>query len=58
MRYGVHKVTLIHGTILQNSKFCVTLQKGQGKIKVKTTDLVHNFIILANCGNHDAWTHA
>ena len=31
----------------------VTLQKGQRKVKVKTIGLVHNFIILANCLNHD-----
>ena len=30
-------------------KVFVTLQKGQEKVKVKTTGLVHNFIILANC---------
>ena len=32
---------------------CVTLQKGQETVKIKTTGLVHNFIILANCWNHD-----
>ena len=31
----------------------MTLQKGQRKIKVKTIGIVHNFIILANCWNHD-----
>ena len=37
----------------QNSKFFVTLPKGQGKVKVKISGLVHNFIIPANCWNHD-----
>ena len=31
----------------------VTLQNGQEKVKVNTTGIVHNFIILANCWNHD-----
>ena len=30
------------------SKFFVTLQKGQENIKVKTTSLMDNFIILTN----------
>ena len=33
--------------------FFVTLQNGQEKVKVKTTSLVHNFIILTNGWNHD-----
>ena len=37
----------------QCGKSFVTLQKGQEKVKVKTTGLVHNVIILANCWNHD-----
>ena len=45
MSYGVHEVTPLHCTMWENSKFFVTLQKGQEK--VKTTGLVHNFIILA-----------
>ena len=31
------------------SELFVTLQKGQEKVKVKTTGLVHNFIIPVNC---------
>ena len=49
MSYGVHKVTPVIGTMWENYKFFVTLQKGQEKVMVKTTGLVHNFIILANC---------
>ena len=40
----------------ENSKFSVTLQNGQEKVKVKTTSPVHNFIILANCWNHNRWS--
>ena len=36
-----------------HSCYNVTLQKRQGKVKVKTTNLMHNFIIPANCWNHD-----
>ena len=50
MSYGVHKVTPVHGTMWTKSKFIVTLQKGPEQIKVKTTGLMHNFIILANHG--------
>ena len=46
--YGVHKVILIYDTMWKISK-----DKGQRKVKVKTIGLVHNFIILANCWNHD-----
>ena len=53
MSYGIHKVTTVHGTIWKNYKFFVTLETGQEKVKVKTTGIVHNFIILANCWNHD-----
>ena len=31
----------------------MTLQKCQEKVKIKTTGLVRNFIIPANCWNHD-----
>ena len=34
-------------------KVFVTLRKGQEMVKGKTTGLVHNFIIPANCWNHD-----
>ena len=34
-------------------KVFVTLQKGHGRVNVKATGLVHNFIILAKCWNHD-----
>ena len=47
------KLPPIFGAMWENSKFFVTLQKGQEKVMVKTTDLVHNFFILANCWNHD-----
>ena len=46
MSYGIHKVTSVHGTM--RKKLFVNFQKGQKKIKVKTTGLVHNFIILGN----------
>ena len=49
MSYGVHKVTPIHSTIWTFFKIFVNLQNGQEKVKVKTTSLVHNFSILANC---------
>ena len=52
MSYGVHKVTPLQ-IVTMWRKFFVTLQKGQRKVKVKTTGLVHNFIILANCWNHE-----
>ena len=48
MSYAVHKV---HGSMWNFLKVFVALQKGEEK--VKTTGLVHNFIILANCLNHD-----
>ena len=51
MSYGVHKVSPVHGTMCE--EVFVTLQKGQEKVKVKTTGLVHNFIIPANFWNHD-----
>ena len=35
MSYGVHKETPVHGTMWKNLS-CVTFQKGQGKVKVKT----------------------
>ena len=41
MSYGVHKVTPRSWY-----KLFVTLQKGQEKVKVKTTGFVHNFIIM------------
>ena len=41
------KMTPVHGTMCEKMITFVTLQKGQEK--VKTTGLVHNFIILANC---------
>ena len=31
--YGVYKV---HDTMWENSKFCITLQKGKERVKVKT----------------------
>ena len=34
----------------------ITLQTGQEKVKVKTTGLVHDIIILDNCCNHDQWS--
>ena len=43
MSYGVHKVTPVHGTIWVNSSVLWPCKK----VKVKTTGLVHNFIILA-----------
>ena len=49
MSYGVHKVTPVHGTMCETFQVSVTLQKGQEKVKVKTTGLVHNFIIPAKC---------
>ena len=55
MSFNVHKVTPIHGTMWEKSKFC-DLAKFQEKVKVKTTGLVHNFIIPANCWNHDWWS--
>ena len=51
--YGVHKVTSVHGTMWENSKLFRDLAKGQDEVKVKTTGLVHNFIILANCWCQD-----
>ena len=51
MNYGVYIVTPINGTMWENSKLFVTLQKGQEK--VKTTGLVHNFIILTNGWKHN-----
>ena len=47
--HGVHKVTSVHGTMCEKFKVFVTLQKGKEKVKVKTTGLVRNFIIPANC---------
>ena len=29
MRYGIHNVTPVHGTMLENLSFFVTLQNGQ-----------------------------
>ena len=49
MSYDVHKVTPIHGTMCKIFKVFLTLHKYQEKVKVKTTGLVHNFIIPANC---------
>ena len=43
----------VHDTMGEKFKVFVTLQKGQENVMVKTTHLVHNFIIPANCGNHD-----
>ena len=48
MSYGVFKLTPVHGTMWNNSMFFCDLAKGQEKVKVKTTQLVHNFIIIAN----------
>ena len=48
MSYGVHKVTPVHG-MWDNSKLFVTLQQCQTTVNVNTIDLVHNFIIPANC---------
>ena len=42
---------------MNEGHFCfqvfMTLQKGQEKVMIKTTGLVHNFIIPSNCWNHD-----
>ena len=40
-------------TIWKNYKFFVNLHKDQVKVNVKTTGLVHNFIILANFWTYD-----
>ena len=53
-RYGVHRVTPIHGIMCTKFEVFVTLQKDQETVKVKTMGLVRNFIIPANCRNH-AW---
>ena len=58
MSYGVS----VHGTMWTNSKFLWPCKKVK-EVKVRTLDLVHNYIILANCWNHDrrsmlnGWIH-
>ena len=37
----------------KNSKFLWPCTKNQQKVKIKTIGLAHNFIISANCWNHD-----
>ena len=46
MSYGVHKVTPVHGTMWEKAKFFCDLAKNVVK---RSTGLVHNLIILANC---------
>ena len=48
LSYGVHKGTHVHGTRWNNYKIFGTLQNVQEQVKVKTTGIVHNFIIPAN----------
>ena len=55
MSYGVQKVTAVHGKMWEHSKFVVTLQKGQEKINVKITGLVHYFIIKVNVSDLRSW---
>ena len=49
--YSVHKVTRFMVQCAKHYKNLCDHAKGQEKIK--TTILVHNFIIPANCWNHD-----
>ena len=53
MQCNLNKVNLTESMVQsKKSQFLWPCQKGQRKDKVKTIDLMHNYIIQANCWSH------